>query len=314
MGKFLKATLLPLLLVSILLLALPAGCSTSPSQEELNQILDDSMTAMNSVSSGKMTGNLEMAMELSGAGEDGTVEADMTMEGAIDLAKIEMQLAINASFTADMTDTHESMDNITLDLYIVDDHMYLKMGIPGMGEEWMKMPVPDASMAGFDIDDMFEQQLAMLESYVELEYLRTEKVDGSDCYVIQMVPDLAAMMDWIAEMGMTEMGMTDMGSEWDEIQSVIEEVINEMFEEFSYIVWIDKDTKYIKKMTASIKGNISSEDFEGIGEDFGDISEEFGEITIEVSMDMDMYDYNEPVNIVLPEEAQDAMDMGEFGF
>ena len=68
------------------------------------------------------------------------------------------------------------------------------------------------------------------------------------------------------------------------------------------------------EMTASILGNISSEDLEDISEEFGDISEEFDEISIELSMDMEMYDYNEPVDIVLPAEAQNAMDMGGIGF
>ena len=317
MGKLIKVTLLPLLLVAILALALPAGCSTGKSEDltqaELEELLADSMLASKEAESFGMRADMEGSIAIIGGSEAGTMDMDMAMEGAIDQASMDMYMVMDVSISADIAGMGEEPQDITMEIYMVDDYMYMKMGIPGMGEEWMKMPA-DAGMAGFGINDMLEEQLALLKSFVESEYLRDEKVDGADCYVIQMVPDFAAIVDWIAETGMAEMGMADMGSEWDEIQSVIDEVIDEVFEELSCTIWIEKDTKYIKKMTASILGNISSEDLEDISEEFGDISEEFDEISIELSMDMEMYDYNEPVDIVLPAEAQNAMDMGGIGF
>ena len=196
----------------------------------------------------------------------------------------------------DMAGMGEESQDMTMEMYMLDDDMYMKMDVPGMGEEWMKMPATDASMAEFNLD-MVGDQLALLESYGEIEYLRDENIDGSECYVLQMFPDLAAIMDWVGDQG-----LADLGLDWDDLDN-----IDDMFDEISYIIWIDKDTKYIKKMTVSMLMKMS-------GEDFDDLGGAFGEVTMEVSMDLEMYDHNEPVNIVLPEEAENAMDMGGFGF
>ena len=45
-----------------------------------------------------------------------------------------------------------------------------------------------------------------------------------------------------------------------------------------------------------------------------DLTGESGSLTMDVNMDMEMYDYNLPVAVVLPDEALDAMEFGDFGF
>ena len=303
MGKFLRATLLPLLLVSILSLSLSAGCSTEKSgpagglsQAELEELMTDVTLTIDDVESYGMRMTMDMFMDMSGGPEAGTVDMDMTMEGSINQKSMEMYMVVDMSMFMDMAFMGEESQDMTMEMYMVDDYLYMKMDVSGMGEEWIKMPATEASMTGFDFD-MVGDQLALLESLGDVEYLRDEKVDGADCYVIQIVPDLAAMMDWLGGLG-----MADLGLDWEDL-----EAIDEMFDDLSYIIWIDKDTKYTKKMTIYMLMKMS-------GEDFADLGEEFGEMTIEASMDMEMFDYNEPVTVVLPKEAENAMDMGGFGF
>lgn len=304
MGRFIRTTLLPLLLVSILMLSLSAGCSTEKSgtsggltQAELEDLLASSMLSISQVESYGMRADMDMFMDISGGPKAGTMDMDMTMEGSIDQTNMEMYIVMEMSMFADMAGMGEEVQDMAMEMYMVDDYLYMKMAIPGMGEEWMKMPATNASMEEFNFD-LVGDQLALLESYGEMEYLRDENLDGSDCYVIQMLPDLAAIMDWIGDQG-----LADLGLDWDDL-----DIIDDMFDEISYIVWIDKDEKYIKKMTAYMLMKMS-------GEDFSDLGADFDEMTMDISMDMEIYDYNEPVNVVLPAEAENAMDMGGgFGF
>ena len=302
MGKVLKMLLISLLLISILSLPIALGCNGDKadtsgefSQLELEQILTDSTLLVNSVDSYKMTMDMDVFMDMSGGGEEGTMDMDMTMEGAIDQKNMEMYMVMEIYMAMDMGFEAGSED-MTIDMYMVDDYLYMKMDIPELGEEWIKMPATDETMSAYDLD-MVSEQLAILESPGELNYLRDEILDGSDCYVIQMIPDLAAIMDWIGDQG-----LADLGLDWEDVG-----VIRDMFDELTYTIWIDKETKYIKKMTAYILMKMS-------GDDFADMDGDIGTITMDMNMDIEMYDYNKPVTIVLPDEALDAMEFGDFGF
>ena len=299
MGRILRMILLPLMLVSILSLPIALGCNGDTSGEfsqlELEQLLTDSALFVNDVDSYKTTMDMEIFMDMSGRGEEGTMDMDMTMEGAIDQKNMEISMIMAISMSMDIGFESVSED-MTMDMYMVGDYIYLKMDIPELGEEWIKMPATDEAMSTYDFD-IVNQQLTVLESPGDVTFLRYENVDGGECYVIELVPDMATMMEWIGEQGLTDLGLS-----WEDVG-----VISDMFDELTYTIWIDKETKYMKKMTAYILMKFSGDTFE-------DLTGESGSLTMDIDMDMEMYDYNEPVTVVLPEEALDAMEFGDFDF
>ena len=303
MGKAIKMILLPLFVVSILSLPIALGCngdkadtSGELSQLELEQILTDSTLLVKTVDSYKITMDMETFMDMSGGGEEGTMDMDTTMEGAIDQKNMEMEMAMEMSMTMDVGGERESIDDMVIDMYLKNDYMYMRMSIPGMGEEWMRMPATDEAMSTYDFD-MVNQQLAILESPGELTFLRYENVDGGECYVIELVPDLTTMMEWIGEQGLSDLGLG-----WEDVG-----VIRDMFDKLSYTCWIEKDTGYMKKMTAYMLIKISDSTFR-------DLTGESGSVTMDMDINMEMYDYNQPVAVVVPDEALDAMEFGDFGF
>jgi hypothetical protein len=251
------------------------------------------MLILNDVKSYKMKADMEMSMDMVGGPEAGTMDMDMTMEGSVDQTNMEMYMAMDMSLFMDMPGTGEESQDVTIEMYMVGDHVYMKTDVPGLGQNWIKMPATDTNMVGYNFD-MVGDQLALVESYVDIEYLRDEEIDGSDCYVLQINLDIAAIVDW-----MGTQGLGDLSLDWDNL-----DIIEDMFDEISYIVWLDKDTKYNKKMTTYLLMNMS-------GEDYGDLDEDFGELTMEIFMESKMFDHNEPVNIVLPAEAEDSLDMFE---
>ncbi len=302
MGKIFKMILLPLLLVSILSLTIALGCNgdkADPSEEfsqlELEQILTDSINIVNTADSYQMNINMEIFMDMSGGSEEGTVDMDMAIEGAYDQKNMEMYMALEIYMAMD-TGLEKGTEEMTMDMYLVDDYLYMKMSIPEMGEEWMKMPATEENLATWDMN-MVDQQLVVLESPGEVTFRRYENFDGGECYVIELVPDLATLMEWIGEQG-----LADLGIGWEDVG-----VIRDIFDELTYTCWIDKETKYMKKMTAYMLMKMSGDVFE-------DLTGESGSLTMDMNISMEMYDFNKSVNINLPDEALDAMEFGDFGF
>jgi hypothetical protein len=156
-------------------------------------------------------------------------------------------------------------------VYIVDDWMYME--IAGMG--WVKMEL---------IEDMWEeqdittQQLMVLENYVDVKVLGREQISGTDCYKIEVIPDMQALWDWAME----QEDMGELGYDID---------LDELFEDFTITVWIATDTFYMVQSSMDMK------------------MKSLGRMVETITL----YDFNEPVNIDLPLAAADAeeWDMGD---
>jgi hypothetical protein len=124
----------------------------------------------------------------------------------------------------------------------------------------------------------------------EVYFVKYEKVDGSDCYLLEIIPDIESMKELLDEQQMTA-GTAD----WDEL-------VSDMFKDLSYNVWVDKDTKQLKKMRMTMDIELNSADA-------GIVDADFEKMTMNMTVEMTMKDYNEPVSINLPAEAEDAIEM-----
>jgi len=309
MQKFMRMILISLLLASVFSMVFVLGCEEEAapeepeptaeiseiSQQQLQQILLDSMLALKDVESYKMKIDMDMTMNISGGPEEGTADMIMAMEGAIDQVNMEMQMTMNMSMNMVGADVEESLQDMSMEMYMVTDSMYMKMDIPELGEQWIKMPLSKKMMEAYNFN-MVDQQLALLESPGEVTLLRYESIDDSECYVIHLVPDLEKIIDWLDQQQMTEMELA-----WEELS-----MLSDIFKELTYICWIAKDTKYMKKMTANMLMEMSADDFT-------EMEDDFGTMTMGTNMDMIMYDHNKTVSIVLPDEAENAMEMPQFG-
>jgi len=165
------------------------------------------------------------------------------------------------------------------------------MNIPEMGEHWMKMSLSEELKEEFDLN-MVDQQLMPLESPVEIELTGYEIFDGSECYVLNIVPDMPSLIQWLGQHKMVNMEV-----DWESM-----EAIADAFKELSYVCWIAKDSKLMKRLKADMLMEIT-------GEQTGFPDSDFDKMTMDMSTDMAMFDYNEPVSIVLPDEAKNAMEM-----
>ncbi len=132
--------------------------------------------------------------------------------------------------------------------------------------------------------DFWDQQMyaAVPEElmYGNARFLDDEQIDGEDCYVLSIEMDLQYMLDIISKQLGSASAMDN-----GELDSIIDA---------SAVEWISKDTFLAKKVFMRM------------------VMEQEGAV-MNMSLAMEFYNYNEPVDIVLPDDAKNAMDMDSLG-
>lgn len=121
----------------------------------------------------------------------------------------------------------------------------------------------------------------------DVERLEDENIDGVSCYVLKMIPDLNKYYALIANQTGSPSG-----------EGISNVNVSNFIKEWEVKCWITKEANLVKKIYTYLVLNFSL------------ITTSF---QMKLSVDMLLYDYNEPVEIVLPEEAKNAQWQGESG-
>lgn len=286
-----SATLKKLLLLSLALvlsfgLVAFVGCGEKLTQEEIDEIIATITSAELETVSFDM--DIPLSIEVVGGSEAGAMTADVSGSGVMDMANEQMQMTMDMAM--DIPD--EGEQDIAAQIYFVDDWMYLGMDIPGFGSQWIKM---EATEDMWQQQCPLEQQLELWEGAVEVKSLGSETVNGVECYVYEIKPDMAVLSDMLAQ-ETSGMGMDLMDfSQFD---------LADMYEELSVKEWLAQDSYLPMKMEIKLVMEVGAEDAAAAGADFD-------KMTIDVEVNMDFYDYNQPVSIELPPEALEAEEMPE---
>lgn len=246
-------------------------------------------------SAGFRTCELVMDMTMRMEGWDGKEEEEINMEiamngsAAMDLPakKMKMIMDMTMDVPEEMQDP-EMPESITMEMYMMDNTMYMNMGEEFGG--WMKMAIPESEWGtAWEQQNMMNQQTDLLLNAYDVEIVGEKTVNGVKCYEVTMEPDLKQVMELFGE----QLG-DYMPDEMD--ASEIEEAM-EMIKNLSIRQWYDKETFLPVRAEMSLS-------FEDEGEN----------TTVDMSMEMNMkYSrVNKPVTIELPEEAKDAVNLGEW--
>jgi hypothetical protein len=283
------ATLKKLLVLSLALvlsfgLVAFVGCGEKLTQEEIDEIIANVTSAEAETISFDL--DLPMSITVTGGPEAGTMTVAVAGSGVMDMVNEEMQMTMDMAM--DIPD--EGEQNISAQIYFVDDWMYVGMDIPGLGSQWMKM---EATEDMWQQQAPLEQHLELWEGAVEVKSLGSETVNGAECYVFEIKPDMGVLSEMLAQdTSGLGMDLTDF-SQFD---------LTDMYEELSVKEWLAKDSYLPVKMEIKVVMEMSAEEF-------GATSSDFGEMTIDVEVNMNFYDYNQPVSIELPPEALEAEEM-----
>ena len=272
--------ILPMSLVLVVVFSF-AACAGEPSARE---IVDGVIESFDNIRTYQF--DLDMTMEALGEAEGEAIEHTVTMNnsGTLDLENLQMKTDLSAGSGDEM------MRAVT---YIIDGMVYTKRQAPGEEPMWTKVEMP------LEVWERLKG-VSGLENYKELlktaqvKVIGSEKVKGVDCYVLQLTPDMAELyqtaMDPVGGVGREGM-----------LPPVPEELLQEMFRSFSVKQWIAKDTYFLMKAEIDMAIETTPELMDYLGEE--------GETSIDITIMFLAYNYNQPVSIVLPPEAEEAIEV-----
>jgi outer membrane lipoprotein-sorting protein len=280
-----KILAISLLLVMALSFIACGGEDLPPAQE----IIDNAVQALDEIRAYEF----EMDMAINMAADSEGEKLEMTMEtdysGALDLdnQQMRMDMDLNVKMTGE-EDTEGSME-----LYLIDGTGYSMADVPGVDPVWEKEEVSETDWEQvIEVLMLAEPQIELLQAS-EVEVIGSESVKGVDCYVLRLTPDMEQLWETAgqqAAMGFTEeMGWPSFGAE----------VLEQASYNSSVRQWIAKDTYYLMKVDIDM-------DLELTAEAMG-VPEEEGVATIAIVLKILAYNYNQPVSIELPPEAEEAL-------
>jgi len=258
-------------------------------------------TADNNLNTARYTLVMDMkAAATESFGESMDMDIIMDTSGAIDYTGQKMLMDIDMSMATEMMGMDMDID-MGMVMYVMEDVMYMKTEeMMGMPAQWTKMAIPQQEDFWVS-QDMISQQTQLLEAS-DLKISDGGRVNGIDCYKVEMTPDMLTLYE--AMMG--QPGMTQgMGSGLPEDINIVD--LMDMIRDFSVTQWYAKDTFYPVKADMYMEMVLTSRNAAAI---LGDDADMFsGEMEMIIDMTLGFTDHNKPVTIELPAEASSAIDM-----
>ena len=279
--------ILTMSLALVMVLSLTACDEETEEEVELpsvQEIVDGVIESLDEIRTYKldMDATTDMAGDVMGEALEVNIVTDF--DGTVDLENRQMRM--------DVTMNTEVLgeDEITrgVEMYLIGAMAYMLTEAPEMPPAWVKSEIPEVLWKQMS---QVESQIELLEA-AQVDLIGSEKVGGIDCWVLQVTLD----MDQLWQFFMQQTGAT-----WVEMPDVAEEFLQEMFRSFSVKQWIAKDTYFLTKAETDMAVELTPEAMGAMGEE--------GEMTIDLNMSWLVYDYNQPVSIVLPPGAEDAIEV-----
>ena len=282
-------------IVAIVAVAMFAGCVDEEEQLSTAEIKAMVLATAEEIDTYKFDMDTTQKTLISNETDDMEMTTISTGSGAADNINKKMKMELTTTMELPEGAPQETME-MTMEMYFINNAMYMKMdlGIPEIPAQWTKMQMPEGYEESWESQNQVELQMELL-NVSEVGLLEDEEVNGVDCYVLNITID--AEKYW--EIVMKQKGMSEL---MQNLQQNVSFDIGEMMKGMSMKYWIAKDTKFPMKTEMQMEMVISSEDL-NIPE-----SEEEFTMTMDQRTTMVFYDYNEPVTIELPEEAESAIE------
>lgn len=223
-------------------------------------------------------GEITQAALLDGIDEVESYEFELTQTMETEMGEVTMTGDGAVDYAAQklemLIDTEMMGQSIEQQVYFIDDAIYTHAAGMGMDDSWMKMSVPEDEQEEVWADqETLEGQTDYIEG-ADVEETGTETVNGVETTVLELQFTEELREELEAE------------DEFDEQEMEIESV--------DYRLFVEESTEFLHKVEMDLT-------VEQMGQ----------ELTTET--EMLITNHNEEVDITLPEAAEDAEDVGEFG-
>ncbi len=282
--------ILTMSLVLVMVLSFTACAEETEEEVELpsaQEIVDGVIESLDEIRTYQF--NMDMTGGMAAEAEGEAYEATMVMDldGVLDLEnrqmKTDMTVSVEGLPGLDKTETG-------IEMYLVGDMVYIMMDVPEAVPMWFKLEMPEGYWGEMS---PVESQIELLEA-AQVKVIGSETIEGTDCYVLQLTPDMEQL--W-------QLAMQQPRLPGEEVLGVAEEFLQEMFTSFSVKQWISKDTYFLIKAEIDMVFVSTELTAEAMG------LQEGVSLPTDISMVLLSYNYNQPVSIVLPPEAEEAIEV-----
>ena len=284
MRRLMLSVAVMLVLLSVML----TGCAGGEmSEADIQKTVEEIVTTNYEVETSTFDLSMEAEIDVEG-GEDVSVALVGTGTGVTDSVNRQMHMVMNMTVSTPEQDTID----MPVEYFLVDGWMYMKVSVPEQEEQWLKMEMPDDM---WEKQNQAQQQIEMLQTAEEVNFLGIEEVNGVECYVVEIIPDLSALQQMISQVQgqMSQFGNVDLGA-MD---------LGRMLKQVSVTQYVAMDSYLFMRTDQHMVMEITPEAM-GLPDD------EFDRITEDVTTVLLFRDYNEPVTIQLPQGALAAVQMG----
>jgi len=271
--------LISALLLVIILLTSMMGCSGGGSNVKgitVQNVGEKVRTALQSLHS--YEADMEMAANVEGVVEGQTMALKMSAKanGAMDLEakKSGTEMAISVTGKAGTEKVDQTTKTST---YIIEDTAYVGTADESGKMTWKTQSAPSST---WDQQQQTQQMMSLLDSS-NIKYLKSEKVQSTQCYLVELDPDLNLLWNFI----MQQMGSSSPDMDTSQLSNAIKEA--------TVKYWFDQDTLFFRKVYVYIDMEM---DAEMLGAKSGSVK-----YIIELTSDFNKYNTN--MNIQLPAEA-----------
>lgn len=252
-----------LFLIFALLLSF-VGCGGNAGKVISEDLRQDILESTDGISSYLFEGSMAMSST-----DNPELNISFDYSGAIDLENSNMSMTASG-------ETEES--SMEMERYLLTDVLYFgsqsnafytQMEVDGVSNGWTTWEAPYSE---WEEQDQLALQLETL-SFAEVKHSGSETLEGTDCYVLDIVLDEDELVDF----AMQQPTVADL------LQGFGTEGLGTMVEEMTVKEWVAKDTNRPVKAQMTFSFTIQ-------------------EVTVNIDTVMRFYDYNSPLNIILPEE------------
>lgn len=258
----------------LLMLVTAIACGSGEQQITGEELIDNVFASMENQETCRY--EISMVYNMSGTmeGEYGEIDFEWEIAGVMDVQGREMLMDMNTymNIRAD-TETEETS---VIKAYILGDIAYVGLVSEVSPTDWAK---GDVSEDFWEVQNYLNQQVELLHD-AEVTIVGTEKVGGFSCYVAEISPDEDNLLSFMKERIEKNLPF---------------EITEDSISNYSQKGWYAKDSFFPMK---------SHQEFDftfDLGED---------ELTAHYIIEMLFSDYNKPVSIELPPEAEDAEYVG----
>lgn len=283
-----------LLLIFLLIAVAFSGCMErqpgaegpsveEPSAEEIKTLMIDSANGLDSYRFS--TESLQKITVLNRSIEDAnasTITVKAVGNGDVDLSgrAVSMVQTVNMESENNVVPPGES------ETIILNDTIYM-----GVGGNWTSLQLPNADLI-WDRQNIVKNQAELINNS-EVVLLGSEIVEGQDSYKIKVIPDMETYSAVLSEQVGNTLPVAILN-------------ISEMYRNSppQWTSWVTKDGYHLTKNEILMNFTVTPDDMDLSPEEVGDF-----EMTLDLASTAIFRDFNQPVEITLPEGAKNATAM-----